>query len=185
MTQIQLGYAASVAWVPDGVPVRPDDYQPPGATVRVTRNGAVSGGESGCTLKISESLSLTAEAVNSPPPGWANFVKNLPHKLSQLTIYDLFANEADAPGVPGGVDKSITVPPLEPGESYDIPMIFKPNYYKSGWYPLGLISTSDYIQVWQYLHEVGMLHLQADGNCGSDKLDVPAKAALIGAEVVQ
>jgi hypothetical protein len=185
VTQIQLGYAASVAWVPDGVPVRPDDYQPPGATVRVTRNGAVPGGETGCTLKIRDSLSLTAEAVNSPPPGWANFVTNLPHKLSQLTTYDLFANEADAPGVPGGVDKNITVPPLEPGESYDIPMTFKPNYYKSGWYPLGVISTSDYIQVWQYLHEVGMLHLQADGNCGSDKLDVPAKAALIGAEVVQ
>jgi hypothetical protein len=57
-----------------------------------------------------------------------------------------------------------------------VPLTFKPNFYNSGWSPLGLISTTDYIRVWQFLHEVGTLHLKAKGSCGSDGVDVAAKS---------
>lgn len=175
-TNIGLGYAAAVGWVPDGIPVRPDDYQPPAMTVQVTRKPGVPGGDAGCTLYVSDYLTLTKEQVDNPDPGWAASIKSLPHPLSSLTQYDLFGNQ-DPP-----YDKSLFVPPLEPGQSYTIPMTFAPNYYNSGWHPLGLISTTDYIFVWRYLHDFGKLHLSATG-CGSDSLETPAKAILIGASV--
>lgn len=173
---IGLGYAAAVAFVPDGIPVRPDDYQQPAMTARVTRKPGVPGGEAGCTLFVNEHVTLTSEQVNNPAPGWGS-IKNLPHPLSQLTQYNFFADEKPFN------TKALHVPPLNPGESYDIPMTFRPNYYKNGWSPLGLVSTSDFIYVWQYLHEFGKITLNASG-CGSDKLEVPAKAAVIGAQVV-
>lgn len=178
---IQLGYAASVAWIPDGIPVRPDDYQPPAAVVRVTRKTGVAGGDAGCMLEIRSNVQLPSAAVNNPSPEWASFVNGLPHPLSSLTLYDFFANEGGEPGFPSEADKSLPVQPLAPGESVAVPMTFKPNYYKSGWSPLGTISTSDYIGVWQYLHEFGTLRLSASG-CGSDTLETPAKAILLGAE---
>lgn len=176
-TSIGLGYAAAVAWVPDGIPVRPDDYQPPGATVRVTRKAGVPGGDAGCTLSIGDSLTFTKEQVQNPNPAWANTINNLKPKLDQITYYNLFTDEAY------GADKVLHVPPLDPGESHVIPMTFKPAYYKSGWSPIGTIPTTDYIYVWRYMHDFGMLHLSAYG-CGSDKLDVPAKASVAGMQVV-
>ena len=133
---IQLGYAASVSWVPDGIPVRPDDFQPPGMTIRVTRKPGVPGGDQGCKATVRDNLQLDAALLQNPPAGYENFVKNLPHPLSQLTPYDFFANEADltSQGFPGGSDKALSVPPLAPGESFTIPMTFVPNYYKNGWH---------------------------------------------------
>jgi len=169
-TQIELGYAAAVSWVPDGIPVRPDDYLPPAASLVVTRKQGVPGGDAGCTLNVTDNLTITKDSLDNPPAGW-EWVNGLPHPLSQLTSYDLFGDEAGQ-----GVDKSLNVPPLAPGESYTVPLTFKPNFYKSGWSPLGLIKTTDYIRVWQFLHEVGTLHLKAGGSCGSDSVDVAAKS---------
>jgi len=182
--KIQLGYAASVAWVPDGIPVRPDDYQPPAATVRVTRKPGAPGGDAGCTLTVADGLTLSKQTLENPDPAWASFVEDLPTDLSQLTSYDFLANEGDlgSQGFPGGADKKLHVPPLAAGESYLMPMTFKPNYYKNGWHPLGLVPTDTYISVWYFMHEFGTLHLSAHG-CGSDALDVPAKANVVGAEV--
>ncbi len=175
---IELGYAASVSWVPDGIPVRPDDYLPPAASIVVTRKAGVPGGDAGCTLNISDTLNIAKAALDNPPPGW-EWVNGLPHPLNQLTTYDLLGDEAGT-----GVDKLLNVPPLAAGQSYTVPMTFRPNYYKSGWSPNGLIKLTDYIRVWQFLHEVGTLHLKAGGSCGSDKLDVPAKAAVLGMQVM-
>jgi hypothetical protein len=175
---IALGYAASVAWVPDGIPVRPDDYQAPGMALRVTRKAGIAGGEAGCAVRVSDSLKLSQDAVLNPPPEWASFVKGLPQALTSLNPYDLFVNEA------GTADKELFVPPLPAGQSYTIPMTFKPNYYKSGWSPNGLIKVSDYIGVWRYLHDVGTIHLDASGTCGSDTMDLPASAILAAMDIV-
>lgn len=175
---IQLGHAAAVAWVPDGIPVRPDDYQPPGMTLRVVRKQGVPGGDAGCAVRVQDSLKLSKDAVENPQPEWASTIKGLPKALSYLSLYDLFTDEAGM-----GVDKDLFVPPLSPGDSYTIPMTFKPNYYKSGWSPNGLISVNDYISVWRYLHDFGTLHLSAWGTCGSDELDAPAKATILAAQV--
>ena len=176
-TSIELGYAASVSWVPDGIPVRPDDYQPPAMSVRVTRKAGVPGGDDGCTLRIRDTLHVSKATLDSPPAGYEAFVKNLPHPLSQLTPYDLFADEAGL-----GIDKELGVPALAPGQSFVVPMTFKPNYYKSGWSPLGLIKVSEYINVWRFLHDFGTVTLTAQG-CGSDTLTTPAHGALLGAVV--
>ncbi len=146
---IELGNAANVSWVPDGIPVRLDDFLPPAMTVIVKRKPGVPGGDDGCSLKISDTVNVSKETLDSPPPGY-EWIKSLPHELSHLTSYDLFADEAGS-----GVDKSLSVPPLAEGESFTIPMTFKPNYYKSGWSPNGLIPTSQYISVWYFLHETG------------------------------
>ena len=174
---MELDTAKAVSWVPDGIPVRKDDYLPPGATLIVKRKPGVPGGEDGCSLKISDTLKVPKELLDKPLPGY-EWVKTLPHPLSELTTYDLFANEAG-----GDTDKSLAVPPLGPGESFTIPLTFRPDYYHSGWTPNGLIKTSQYISVWWYLHNAGMLHLSVYGSCGSTTLDVPAKGSVIGAAI--
>ena len=180
---IQLGYAASVSWVTDGIPVRPDDYQPPGMTIRVTRKPGVPGGDQGCTATVRDNLQLDAALLQNPPAGYENFVKNLPHPLSQLTPYDFFANEADltSQGFPGGSDKVLSVPPLAPGESFTIPMTFVPNYYKNGWQPLGGVSTSLFIGVWLFMHDFGTVHMNVSG-CGGATLVVPANWNYVATE---
>jgi len=182
---IQLSYSASIGWIPDGIPVRPDDYQPPGASVRVTRKPGVPGGDAGCTVTIRDRLKLDAATLQNPPPEYGAFVKNLPHPLSPLITYDLFVNEANltSQGFPEGPDKELSVPAMAPGESVIIPMTFKPNYYKSGWSPSGLISLDDYIFVWRFLHDFGTITLDAGGTCGPASLQAPAKAQLIGATI--
>jgi hypothetical protein len=181
--QVQLGYAAQVSFVPDGIPVRPDDYQPPGATIRVVRKQGVPGGDAGCTLLVRDSLKIPADVIANPPPGWESAINGLPTKLSPLINYDFFVNEADiASGQPDGLDKQLFVPPLAPGDYFDIPVTFKPNYYNSGFSPLGSVSTDTYIGAWYIMHEFGNLSLTAGGSCGSDTLKVPAKAQLLGLE---
>jgi len=182
---IQLAYAKKVGFVPDGIPVRPDDYLPPGMTVRVTRKGGVAGGDQGCVLTVRDSLKLSQDVLNNPPPELAGLIKGLPHPLSALTAYDLYGNEADyANGTNAGLDKQLAVPPLAPGEHFDIPLTFKPDFYKSGWSPSGLIQTSTYIQVWHVLHDLGTVTMFVGGTCGSDSLTLPAKAQTLSAEVV-
>lgn len=176
--QIELDNAKNVSWVPDGIPVRKDDYLPPAATLIVTRKPGVPGGEDGCSLKISDTLKLSKEAIDKPLPGY-EWVKSLPHPLNELNTYDLFADEAG-----GDIDKSMSVPALGAGESFTIPLTFRPDYYHSGWTPNGLIKTSQYISVWHYLHKAGMLHLSVFGSCGQAKLDTPADSSVIGAQVV-
>ena len=176
---IQLGYAASVSWVPDGIPVRPDDYLPPGMTARVTRKAGVPGGDAGCTLRIYDKLTLAKATLDTPPAGYDAYVKSLKHPLSHLTPYDLFADEAGTAG-----DKQLFVPPLAAGESFEIPLTFIPNYYKSGWSPSGLTQVTDYISIWRFLHDFGTIHLNAFGTCGETTLTAPAAAILIGAEIV-
>lgn len=175
---IELANAAAVAWVPDGIPVRPDDYLPPAMTVIVKRKPGVPGGENGCTLKVSDTLKLSKDVIDNPLPGY-EWIKTLPHQLSALQTYDLFADEVGL-----DIDKSLPVPPLAAGESFTVPMTFRPDYYHSGWTPNGLIKTSQYISVWWYLHNAGTLHASVFGSCGSAKLDVPAKASILGAQVV-
>ena len=75
------------------------------------------------------------------------------------------------------------MPPLAGGESFDIPMTFRPNYYKSGWSPSGLIPTTDYISIWRFLHDFGTIHLDAFGTCGQTTLTAPAAATLVGAQI--
>ena len=143
----------------------------------MTRKAGVPGGDDGCTLRIRDTLHVSKATLDSPPAGYEAFVKNLPHPLSQLTPYDLFADEAGL-----GIDKELGVPALAPGQSFVVPMTFKPNYYKSGWSPLGLIKVSEYINVWRFLHDFGTVTLTAQG-CGSDTLTTPAHGALLGAVV--
>jgi hypothetical protein len=182
---IQLGYASQVGWVPDGIPVRPDDYQPPGMTVRVTRKTGVPGGDQGCSLNVTDFVQIPAQVLNNPPPGWETSINGLPTDLSPLTHYDFFINEHDiASGQPLGFDKKLFVPPLAPGESYEIPMTFKPNYYKSGFYPLGVVALSDYILAWTIMHEFGNVTMSVGGSCGSTSLTLPAKAITVSAEIV-
>ena len=176
-TSIELGRAAAVSWVPDGIPVRPDDYQPPAMSVRVTRKAGVSGGDDGCTLHIRDSMHLAQTMLDNPPAGYGPFVKNLTHPLDSLTPYDIFGDEAGL-----GIDKELNVPALAPGKSFIVPMTFKPNYYKSGWSPSGLIKLSEYINVWRFLHDFGSVKLSADG-CGSDTLTTPANGSIIAAAV--
>jgi hypothetical protein len=184
---IQLGYASQVSWVPDGVPVRPDDYQPPGMTVRVTRKAGVPGGDQGCTFGVRDFVEVPAAIINSPPPGWESAIKGLTAPgLSPLIDYDFFLNEADlASGNPAGLDKQLYVPPLAAGEFYDIPMTFKPNYYKSGYSPLGVVPVNDYILAWTLMHEFGNLTMSVTGSCGATSLALPAKAITLAAQVVQ
>jgi hypothetical protein len=170
---IQLGYAASVSWVPDGIPVRPDDYQQPAMTARVTRKAGVPGGENGCTLRVYDTLKLDAATAASPPPGYEYLFTSIKQPLNSLTSYDLFANEA------GLADKELFVPALAPGDSFTIPMTFRPNYYKSGWSPLGLTPIGQFIGVWRFLHDFGKIYLNVYGTCGTTTLTASAKDYIV------
>ena len=168
--QIQLSYSESISWIPNGIPVRPDEAQPPAATIRITRLPGIAGGENGCTATVQSGLKLPQEVISNPPPGWQSAINGLPTKLSSLTIYDLFVNDADliTQGFPNGPDKKFTIPALDPGEAIEIPMTFRPNIYKNGWHPLGTISTSDYFDAWNVMHEFGTITLAVTG-CGGDQ----------------
>ena len=174
--EIELSYGKSVSWVPVGLPVRPDEPQPPAATIRVTRLPGVAGGENGCTATVTDYLKLPSEPLLNPPPGWQSAITGLPTPLSSAATYDFLANEGDlgSQGFAGGPDKVFTIPPLDPGESVDIPMTFKPNIYKNGWSPLGSVSTSMYFDAWNIMHEFGTITLHVSG-CGSDDYTGPAK----------
>jgi hypothetical protein len=163
VTQIQLSYADSTGWLPKGVPVRPNDYQPAGMTIKVTRKQGVPGGEEGCTAKVGDTLTLDPSKLANIPAGYVTGFKELDSKHAFVAgkYYDLF------------VDLSLPVPPLDPGKSVIIPMSFKPNVYSSGWNPSGMVQTTDYFQSWGYLHMLGAVHLSVYG-CGSAKLDVAA-----------
>lgn len=179
--QMQLSYAKSESWLPAGVPVRPDDYQPPAMTVKVTRKQGVPGGDSGCTLEVKDFLTIDQSKLDNPPPGWQGPLKEVNdlHPLNSITYYDFFANKASQDWY---VDLKLPVPPLAAGQSVTIPMSFSPNVYKNGWSPLGLVATDDYFQAWNVMHELGTVHLTV-GGCGSAKLDVPAKAILQGMDL--
>lgn len=175
---IQLSYAKSTSWLPKGIPVRPDDYQPPAAAIRITRLPGVQGGDAGCQGSVDAWVTISANVLNNPPPGWESAINGLPTKLSPLKIYDFFINEADlmTQGWPSGPDKNFTIPALQPGESMEIPITFKPNMYKNGWSPLGTVSTSKYFDAWRILHEFGTITLSVSGTCGSDQYVGSAKA---------
>jgi hypothetical protein len=161
--QIQLGYADSVGWLPKGVPVRPNEYRQPGMSIKVTRKVGVPGGEAGCTANVFDSLTIDQSKLDTPPPGYAIGFKELndKHALVSGKIYDLF------------VDLTLPVPPLAPGSSVTIPMIFRPNVYNSGWSPWGSVETTDYFKAWGFMEMLGDIHLSVSG-CGSATLDVAA-----------
>lgn len=175
--EIPLTYSKSVSWLPPGIPVRPDDYQPPAAVIRITRLPGVPGGDAGCTAIVTDRVTISADVLKNPPPDWASAINGLPTKLSPLKTYDLYVNEADlvTEGWANGPDKKVTLPALEPGDSVEIPMTFKPNLYKNGWSPLGAVSSQYYFTAWHVLHEFGTITLSVTGSCGSDEFTGSAK----------
>jgi hypothetical protein len=177
LKEIQLSYGKSVSWLPNGIPVRPDSDQPPAATLRITRIPGAPGGESGCSITLMSGAKLPNSVLEKAPPGYEFFMQNLQPKLSPLTDFDVFINEGDllAQGWSGGPDKKITIPALEPGESVEIPMTFKPNIEKNGWHPLGIVSIGQFYQVWNFIHEFSTLTMTAQGTCGMDQIVVPMK----------
>ncbi len=87
LSEIQKGYADSVGWLPDGVPVRPDGMQPPVAQVKLTRSAGDKAGEcSGGMLTLTSKASL---AANAPVSNFNSFKVTGP-KLAASTSYQLF-----------------------------------------------------------------------------------------------
>jgi len=170
---IGVAYSKKVGFVPDGIPVRPDDYQQPMTTVRVTRKLNATGGGEGCDLDIVDAVKLSPEALSSPPPEWVSYIKSLPHPLNSLTNYNMFP------------PTKLHIPALAPGQHVDIPVVFAPDYYNTGWTPLGLISTSLYINVWHVLHELGTLTLNAYGSCGPASLTIDANSDVYTPEFLE
>ncbi|MHB9092219.1 MAG: hypothetical protein ACYC7H_12455, partial [Chloroflexota bacterium] len=159
--QIQLGYADSVGWLYKGVPVRPNEHQPPGMVMRVTRKWGVPGGEAGCTANVYDTLTIDQSKLGNVPPGYANSYKEINGLQAFVAgkYYDPFA------------DLKVPVPALLPGTSVDIPVVFRPNVYNSGWNPTGGIPTVDFMYAWGFLEMMGDVHLSVYG-CGSTNLDV-------------
>ncbi|MDP2659616.1 MAG: hypothetical protein Q8R28_02650 [Dehalococcoidia bacterium] len=174
--QIALSYAGSGGWVPYGVPVRPDEDQPPAMTVKVTRRLFVPGGDAGCTLRVSDHLTFDKSVLDNPPLDWASELNwvNKNNQLNWMTSYDFFANEASQGSL---LDRELPVPPLVKGQSVTIPMGLMPNVYQNGWYPYpsGITPISAYFTAWRMMHELGTVHLSVSG-CGSAQLDIAAKA---------
>ena len=164
--QVALSYADSTGWLPKGVPVRPNDYQPAGMSIKVSRKQGVPGGEEGCTAKIGDTLTLDPSKLANIPPGYVKPFNaiNSKHAFVPGMYYDPFK------------DLSIPVPPLAPGSSVTIPMSFTPNVYSSGWSPLGSVQTTDYFYAWGFLHMLGDVHLSVHG-CGSATLDASASGS--------
>ncbi len=164
--------AESVSWVPDGIPIRPDEYQQPGAVIKVTRpQGAPE--PPACTVNVNGYVKIPAAALNNPDPLHKSYIDSLPHELSPLTSYDFFANESSQSY---GVDKKLAIPKLAPGQTTYIPISFFPNYYNNGWTALGTVKTSLYINAWWLMHDLGDLHLSASGCGASDNITVPARS---------
>jgi hypothetical protein len=139
-------------------------------SLKVTRKPGVPGGEAGCTVKVSDSLTVKQSALDNPPLTyqWAYSETTKKKKFVAGQPYDLYSNEAGY-----GLNHSVKVPALPPGESFTIPLSFQPNIWESGWKIYGQVSYDDYQQAWGLLYVIGDLHLSTWG-CGTDELDVEA-----------
>ena len=170
---IGVAYSKKVSFVPDGIPVRPDDYQQPMTTVRVTRKAGVAGGDQGCDLDIVDETKLSSSFVTSPPPELSSFINGLPQSLNSVWSYNLYP------------PAKLNVPALAPGQHIDIPIVFVPDYYNSGWKAFGSVNTSLYIGVWNILHDFGSLSLHQYGSCGLASFNTAADSNVYTPEFLE
>jgi hypothetical protein len=160
--EMQKNLSSQVAWIADGVPVKPDplgDYQPPAMTFRVTRKPGADACPSG-------SVTVGGTVSNTTPNG----VKELNGELS-APLYE---------------GKAIPLPLLAAGESVTIPVTLKLRL--SYGYPGAKYYTySHAVAGWSHLYYGGIAELRAIGGAcvGGATLTVPADAVLLGATIGQ
>ena len=158
--EMQKSLSSQVAWIADGVPIKPDplgDYQPPAMTFRVTR-------KPGADTCPSGSVTVGGTVSNTTPNG----VKELNGELS-APLYE---------------GKAVPLPLLEAGESVTIPVTLKPRL--SYGYPGAKYYTySHAVDGWSHLYYGGIAELRAIGGAcvGGATLTVPAEATLVGMTV--
>lgn len=155
----QKALSSKVAWIPDGVPIKPDplgDWQPPTMTFRVTRSATIPGNCSGNFLIWGEAQNLSATAQAEVGNSWPR-------------VYDGIA----AP-----------VPSLAPGESTEVPIVLKP--YLSLGFPMAKYwNWDDAFAGWQkvYYGSDAKLIVSGPACVDGDTLVTPATGQVVGFEI--
>lgn len=157
IAEMQKALSSQVAWIADGVPIKPDpqgEYQPPALTFRVTRKP----GSGTCSGNIVVGGTVT----NTTPAG----IEELDGELS----------------APLYVGKAVPLPPLAEGESVTTPVVLTP-YLDYGFPNAKYWSYYHAVDGWSDLYYGGIAELRAIGNSciGGATLKTPAEGILLGA----
>lgn len=159
--EMQKNLSSQVAWIANGVPIKPDplgDYQAPGMTIRVTRKpgaGVCTGAKISVLATVSSTTPNGVKELDGQPWAW---------------LYE---------------GKVLPLPPLAENESVTIPVILKPRF-SYGYPGAKYYSYNQAATGWSHLYYGGIAELDAlGGGCvGGAILKTPAEAVLLGATVV-
>lgn len=155
----QTALSKKVAWIADGVPIKPDplgDWQPPAMTFRVTRSATIPGDCGGNFLVWGEAKNPSAAAQAEIGNSWPR-------------VYD---------GTPA------PIPSLAPGESVDVPIGLRP--WLSYGFPLAKYwNWDDAMEGWQkvYYGSDAKLIVSGPACVDGDTLVTPATAQVVGFEI--